>query len=100
MISVFFEFLTRGLIWIIKCIFDMILFYLRLLFKILRLLLAILPAAAIVYSCFFFILTVEIIAGENVFSSLIPIQIDSTAVKNVIVNTLRGYLSILSQKKE
>ena len=96
MISVFFEFLIRGLIWIFKCIFDMILFFLRQLFRLLRLFLALLPVTTVVYSFFFCFLTIEVIAGENIISSLLPIQIDSTEVKDVIVSTLRGYLSILS----
>ena len=97
MISIIFEFLTRGLIWIIKCIFDMILFFLRQLFRLLRLFLVLLPATAIVYSCFFLILIIEIFAGENVISSLFPIHIDSTEVKELITGTLTGYISLLSE---
>ncbi|WP_155834028.1 hypothetical protein [Butyrivibrio sp. VCD2006] len=97
MISVFFEFLTRGLIWIIKSIFDMIAFFLRQLFRLFRLFLVILPITGIVYSLLFISLTIEVIAGENVISSLLPITFDSTGVRGIIVDTLRDYLSVLSE---
>ncbi|SDB17941.1 hypothetical protein [Butyrivibrio sp. INlla16] len=97
MISAFFEFLTKGLIWIIKNIFDMIGFFLRLLFWLLRLFLLILPVTGIVYSLFFIALIIEVFAGESVLSSILPINFDSTSTKNLILETLQGYLSLLSQ---
>ncbi len=97
MISAFFEFLTKGLIWIIKNIFDMIGFFLRLLFWLLRLFLLILPVTGIVYSLFFIALIIEVFAGENVLSSILPINFDSTSTKNLILETLQGYLTLLSQ---
>lgn len=97
MIAAFVEFLTKGLIWIIKSIFDMIGFFLRLLFAVFRLFMVVLPVTGIVYSFSFVALTIEIIAGDNVISSMLPIRIDSTSVKSVIVETLVGYLNVLSQ---
>ncbi|WP_156036055.1 hypothetical protein [Butyrivibrio sp. AE3004] len=55
-----------------------------------------LPISGAVYSIFFFILTVEIIAGESVFSSIIPIELDALPVRALILDTLVGYLNLLS----
>ncbi len=96
MISIFFEFLTRGLIWILKSIFDMISFFMRQLFRLLRLFLVLLPVTGIVYSAFYFILVVEILAGEDIFSALLPIHVDALGVKGLILDTLKGYLHLLS----
>ena len=75
----------------------MISFFLRQLFRILRLFLVVLPITGIVYSFSFIALTIEIIAGDNVLSSMLPIQLESTSVKTVMLKTLSGYLSLLSQ---
>ena len=75
----------------------MIAFFLRQLFRIFRLLMVILPVLGIVYSFSFIALTIEIIAGENVLSSMLPLHLESTSVKSVILDTLSGYLHLLSE---
>ena len=72
-------------------------FFFRQLFRIFRLFMVLLPITGIVYSFTFIALTIEIISGENVLSSMLPISFDSTSVKAVILETLSGYLNILSQ---
>ena len=57
----------------------------------------VLPITGIVYSFTFIALTIEIISGENVLSSMLPINFDSTSVKAVILETISGYLTLLSQ---
>ena len=97
MISVVVEFLAKGFIWIIKSILGMMAFFFRQLFRIFRLFMVVLPITGIVYSFTFIALTIEIISGENVLSSMLPINFDSTSVKAVILETISGYLTLLSQ---
>lgn len=65
-------------------------------FRAIRLLMVFAPVTTIVYNVFFFMLMVEVVAGENIVSSLLPIDLDSAAVKSTIADTLKGYLSLLS----
>ncbi|WP_408071273.1 hypothetical protein [Butyrivibrio sp. JL13D10] len=74
----------------------MILFFLRMMFRIIRLFLVLSPVTAVFYTGIYLILAIEVIAGENVVSSLLPVKIYSSDVKELIVNTLKGYLSLLS----
>ena len=95
MISIIFEFITRIVIWIVKNIFEMISFFLRQLFRLLRLFFVAMPATAIVYSVFFFALTVSLFSGESALSA-IPVSLQSDEIRSMILQVLSQYLIFMN----
>jgi hypothetical protein len=96
MISVFFEFVTRILIWIFKNIFEMISFFMRQIFRLLRMFFVALPVTALVYSVFLILLIVSLFAGDAFLASF-PVQISSGVARTALVKVASDYLGLMSK---
>ncbi|WP_051208656.1 J domain-containing protein [Butyrivibrio sp. WCD3002] len=96
MISVFFEFVTRILIWIFKNIFEMISFFMRQIFRLLRMFFVAFPVTALVYSAFLILLIVSLFAGDAFWASF-PVQISSGVARTALVKVASDYLGLMSK---
>ena len=95
MISTIFEFITRILVWILKSIFGLIAFFLRQLFRVLRLLYAALPLTGIIFSLAYVVMAISLFNGDYIFQML-PIEVDGSGFRNTIIDISRNYLGLMS----
>ncbi len=95
MISVIFEFITRIFIWIIQNIFEMITFFMRQLFRLLRFFVALLPVTGILYTILFLLLTLSLL-GVDIPLSELPVTLNTVAVKKAILGSAVNYLSMMN----
>ncbi len=96
MISRLFEFLIKSILWVVKCIFELLAFFIRQLGRLLRLFMAVFPITGAAFFVLFLFNLVCLFTDKIQLPPQLPVFIDQVSVRKSVLSVLSSYLKYMS----